>query len=391
MMAKGRSITDDNGNTSIELVSKDGPIPINIMMQEGVKALTKILSNQLHDGKGFESGDHSMQFVIRNKNGKGKSSTISVDSNGTRMEEIDDEDIVEIDNQSNYHVHSNTTGRDLVLNENEVDKFLEEKFPDPELHINGEEAEIIFDYERQDLEDVPEGIGKKISEMIESVLPGSFSTDVHGRLHAVVNGNELNITEEGNSDMDTHDMIIEDHRESTGHRNNGAAPTYRMSMDDERGEDPGERVDMLESQMSGHHDDNEAYYDQDHHDHNHEDGYCPHHYRQHHHEQQNPSVFRNQHYLDFDYNEVQSRVSRTPSGAKPIPNFALLLDSKKPMCMFCEYYMVFGEPPKNMIKWYNKTYGYRRVPMNGGNNNEHRHHHHNHMEHQQDSQRKRNR
>ncbi|CAB4253903.1 similar to Saccharomyces cerevisiae YNL164C IBD2 Component of the BUB2-dependent spindle checkpoint pathway, interacts with Bfa1p and functions upstream of Bub2p and Bfa1p [Maudiozyma barnettii] len=379
-MAKGHSANIENGNTSIELVSKDGPIPINIMMQEGVKALTKILSNQLQDGKGFENGDHSMQFVIRNKTDK---KTPQGTKNG-KVEELEDEDIVEIDNHSNYHVHSNVTGHDLVLDENEVDKFLEEKFPDPELHINGEEAEIIFDYERQGLEDVPEGIGKKISEMIESVLPGSFSTDVHGRLHAVVNGNELNITEEGSSDIESHDILVDSNID------NGAVPTYRMTLDDERGEDPGERVDMLEGHMNGIHENNDSYYDHDH-DHNHEDGYCPHHYRQHQHslnDQQSPSAFRNQHYLDYDYGEVQRREMR--NGVSEPPNFAMLLDAKQPMCMFCEYYMVFGEPPKNMIKWYNKAYGYRRMPMNGNANNEH-HHHHNHMEDQQNSHRKRSR
>lgn len=365
-MPSDRNPPNNNGSASIELVSKDGPIPINIMMQEGVKALTKILSNQLQEGKHFENADHAMQFVIKNNANK-KSPT--KEEFQRQVEDLDEEDIVEIDNQSNYHVHSNLTGQDLVLDENAVDKFLEEKFPDPELHINGDEAEIIFDYEQHGLGDVTEGIGKKISEMIESVLPGSFSADVHGRLHAVVNGNELNITEEGISDDDLHRDLYDS---NVVNGNGQAAPTYHMAMDDERGEDPGERIGMLESHMDhgpGH---NDMMYE---HDHDHADGYCPH---QHNHDHMDPhgnGKFRNLNYLNFDYNTAKRR-SR---GKKQSPDFSALLDDKNPMCMYCEYYMVFGEPPKNMIKWYNNTYGYNRLPMSNKHHdrlhNQHTHTH----------------
>ncbi|CAI4742014.1 ADM_collapsed_G0046790.mRNA.1.CDS.1 [Saccharomyces cerevisiae] len=40
-------------NASVEVLSEDGPMPINVMMQEGVKALTKILSNQLQGQTSF--------------------------------------------------------------------------------------------------------------------------------------------------------------------------------------------------------------------------------------------------------------------------------------------------------------------------------------------------
>ena len=391
---------NNNGNASIELVSKDGPIPINIMMQEGVKALTKILSNQLQEGKRKDKGDHSMQFVIRNNANQKTPST--KEGQGKQVQELDDSDIVEIDNQSNYHVHSKLTGQDLVLNENDVDKFLEEKFPDPELHINGDEAEIIFDYEQQDMEDMSEGIGKKISEMIESVLPGSFSADIHGRLHAVVNGNELNITEEGVSDDDLHGDTYNSSAGAigSGSANGVAAPTYHIAMDDERGEDPGERIGMLESRMDhapghrhGGHDDDMMYYHDHEHDHDHEHGHghdhdhdhehmhdendttCPHRHYHDHVDAGGRGEFRNMNYHNFDYGTAKRR-SR---GRREAPDFSVLLDDNKPMCMFCEYYMVFGEPPKNMIKWYNNTYGYNRVPMSSKHHDRlHRHDSHTH-------------
>lgn len=62
------SANQSNGttNASVEVVSENGPMPINVMMQEGVKALTKILSNQLQDRQAFHNAPHAMQFVIRN-------------------------------------------------------------------------------------------------------------------------------------------------------------------------------------------------------------------------------------------------------------------------------------------------------------------------------------
>lgn len=362
-MSKKSDGNNMNGSTSIELVSKDGPIPINIMMQEGVKALTTILSNQLQDRKSFQNTEHGMQFIRRSKVNKKPTGNEHSDK---AVEELGDEDVVEIDDQSNYHFHSTMADPELVLDDDEVNKFLEEKFPDPELHINGEEAEIIFDYERQDLEDVPEGIGKRISEMIESVLPGSFSTDVHGRLHAVVNGNELNITEEGATDDESHNGIED------GDLTRRPIPELNITLEDERGEDPGERVGMLESHINGSLSTDEEY-------HNHEDGYCPHHHQyHHHHNQQGPSKFRNYNYHDFAYN-LQNPIK----SSKKAPDFSVLLEPKKPMCMFCEYYMVFGEPPRNMIKWYNNMFGYNRLPTVSNGDHRHNHNHRNHQQQQQ--------
>ncbi|AMD19400.1 HBR499Wp [Eremothecium sinecaudum] len=42
---------------------------------------------------------------------------------------------------------------------------------------------------------------------------------------------------------------------------------------------------------------------------------------------------------------------------KERPDFHALLafnPDEKPICMFCEYYLVFGKPPRQMMKWYNQ-------------------------------------
>lgn len=342
---KSTKSNNNNNNTSIELVSEDGPMPINIMMQEGVKALTKILSNQLQDRKVFDNPQQSMQFVIRNTGGK-----IIKDSshNGTSPQKqngkmTSDDEIVELDNQSNYHVNdkSATTLQSNVLNNDDVQNFLDEEFQDPELHLDDEEGEIIFDYETHDLMDAPDGIGERISQMIESVLPNGFPKDAHGRLHAVVNGDELNITEEGDGGDDEHNQHIRPQYAPPNGRALNQTSMRRHGYDDHADAEGAE--EDIDEELFEH------------------EGCCPHHQR---HGQL--SEFRNYNYHDFEY---------LPSQVKQPPNFSVLLEQGKPMCMFCEYYMVFGEPPRNMIKWYNRTYGYNRLPHS---NDRHHNHNHNH-------------
>lgn len=55
------SNNQNTNNTSIELISENGPISLNLMMEEGVKALTRILSNQLNDTPGTQP----MHFIIK--------------------------------------------------------------------------------------------------------------------------------------------------------------------------------------------------------------------------------------------------------------------------------------------------------------------------------------
>ncbi|EGA81131.1 Ibd2p [Saccharomyces cerevisiae Lalvin QA23] len=182
-------------NASVEVLSEDGPMPINVMMQEGVKALTKILSNQLQDRQAFQNAPHAMQFVIRN-GGKALSNA--------RLEELKDalpkmdslsleDELAKIDGQSAYHIDSaeeketfeskigqiaSRNSADFIIEE-DLQNILDDDLKDSELNLDGEEAEIIFDYESQEL-DTPDGIGEKISQMIESVLPGGFGSEEQG-------------------------------------------------------------------------------------------------------------------------------------------------------------------------------------------------------------------
>ncbi|CCD25642.1 Ibd2p NDAI_0F03240 [Naumovozyma dairenensis CBS 421] len=346
-------------DTSIELVSQNGPIPINVMMQEGVKALTKILSNQLQDRKVFDNPQQSMQFVIRN--GANKMSKVNLQINKTRKKkqpskqstgeegaDIDD-DIVELDNKSNYHVNGSVKSSE-VQSENK-DELSDEEYDDPELHLDADdnddgEAEIIFDYETNG-DDTPEGLSARISQMIESVLPSEFQAEAHGRLRAVVNGDELNITEIDDDDEEddlttNHDSIAQigvrhNHHSSPGQRehinNSELNHQHHQRHQSRRHEGINEHEEMDDD--AGEEENSEH------------EGCCPHH--QHHNQLRN---FRNGNYHDYNY----------PTDSYNKPNFSILLDQKEPACMFCEYYLVFGEAPRNMIKWYNRMYGYSRLP-----------------------------
>ncbi|CAL9733042.1 protein Ibd2p [Monosporozyma unispora] len=360
-------------NAQIELVSNSGPLPINVMMQEGVKALTKILSNQLQDRKAFENAQHSMQFVIRN-NGKQSGS-----GSGNVVQGLDPALVLDEEgtnggrnkNKNKYSKHSST------MSKTEIHDFMDEDFLNPDLQLDGEEAEIIFDYETQD--DSPDAIGKRISEMIESVLPDGFATDAQGQLHAVINGNELNITELDNripnqqggkfeylndqNGVPRHNKIEEIVNDGNQYEINSSINLNALGEDDEDDND----------------EDADAYIDdedigEDPFDH---ESCCPHHGPGAHHK--NPQRFKNYNYHDFEY------PIRNVEPTKRRPDFSVLIDEEKPMCMFCEYYMVFGEPPKNMIKWYNNMFGYNRLPPSS-NRDRHRHNHHH-----QEGQRKRNR
>ncbi|CEP60989.1 Ibd2p LALA0_S02e04258g [Lachancea lanzarotensis] len=46
-----------------------------------------------------------------------------------------------------------------------------------------------------------------------------------------------------------------------------------------------------------------------------------------------------------------------PRGPRSAPDFSKLINNDRPMCLFCEYYVVFGEPPKNMIRWFDRVRG----------------------------------
>ncbi|CAD6641040.1 XXYS1_4_G0013170.mRNA.1.CDS.1 [Saccharomyces cerevisiae] len=326
-------------NASVEVLSEDGPMPINVMMQEGVKALTKILSNQLQDRQAFQNAPHAMQFVIRN-GGKALSNA--------RLEELKDalpkmdslsleDELAKIDGQSAYHIDSaeeketfeskigqiaSRNSADFIIEE-DLQNILDDDLKDSELNLDGEEAEIIFDYESQEL-DTPDGIGEKISQMIESVLPGGFGSEEQGGLRTVTNVEDLDVAKEV-TDID-HDTV----------------DAARLHGDGQHSISSRKHSRSKNSKKNGHvrrHD----FYDESR-DHK---SCCPHHHYE------NLSKLRNYYYHDFEY------ISKTENR---VPDFSVLVNESSPMCLFCEYYMVFGEPPRNMIKWYNRTFGYNRMP-----------------------------
>lgn len=376
-------------NASIELVSNDGPLPINVMMQEGVKALTKILSNQLQDRKVFDNRKpHSMQFVIRNEqNVMGQKLT-------------------------KQQLHKKQKDDDELLRRH-VQDFIDEEFLDPELHLNGEDTEIIFDYQTDLQGENNDDIGKRISEMIENALPGGFINDANEILnnnsqlhnnaninitttrisHDNKNNNDNNIIEEiidedenlednanvtnQHTEYDANDDIIHGNliendinlhssinRNKSDHSHNHHA--HLQSNDDSENDSNMEHEICCMHHPSGYHPGHEPDANQvdntgNNNSNNGNGGNLKNNTNGH----RGPSRFKNYNYHDFNY--IPVKVDK--------PNFSILLEHDKPMCMFCEYYMVFGEPPKNMIKWYNNSFGYSRMPPS---RDMHQHHSHNH-------------
>lgn len=376
------STNKKNTDTSIELVSNNGSLPINVMMQEGVKALTTILSSQLQDRKAFDKAQHSMQFVIRD-NGKRlidnskKDNSKVIDSNNnhvitttTATRNIDDK----YNNDSNV----NKSKKTLSTDKSEVHELMNEDFLNPDLHLDGEEAEIIFDYETHDAS--PDAIGKRISEMIESVLPNGFPADSQGQLHAIINGNELSITELDNNTVaslenNKHKILSnQDHTriEELVNDTRQYETTSNIGINNIGSEDEGN--DNLNDEEDIEHDVNNHPFDHE--------ACCPHHSINSNHRAS--QRFKNYNYHDFEYIPKGTNVNNKR------PDFAVLIDRDKPMCMFCEYYLVFGEPPKNMIKWYNNMFGYNRLPPSS-NRDRHQHNQNHQQYQQQQGHRKRNR
>ncbi|KAL3232434.1 Protein IBD2 [Nakaseomyces bracarensis] len=321
--------SNEKPNTSIELISENGPISLNLMMEEGVKALTKILSNQLQDPQ----GNKPMQFIIKKGDGDGGNK-----GDDRKVQEITDmeEEAVEMGNESNYHISDNMQSEaEIILNDQLKDIL---KNHESQLRLDGEEAEIIFDYETEGTADGPDSIGEKITQMIESVLPNGLGPDAQEKLRSMMEGKELTITEDGESQL----------RDTSITQNNDENFEVNFVTENEL---PEEHVhdDRLESI------DGES------------DNCCPHHQhgssnnnQQQPQQQQHMSKYKNYNYHDYQYEINKSNIE---------PNFSRLINQNKPVCLFCEYYMVFGKPPKNMIKWYNMHYGYNHLPQRNDRDN----------------------
>ncbi|SCV05249.1 LANO_0H03334g1_1 [Lachancea nothofagi CBS 11611] len=262
-------------DTSIEIISEDGPADFNVMMQEGVKALTKILTNHLQDNPGFLK-QQSMKMMFKDDAGGGLDprKVFEVDGKGDNwLREIDEEafEASELDNKSNYHTYQAevpTMNGELTkpaLSEDAAAK-----------HAEGE-GEIVFDYGEQDLMSLPGDFGDNLKKMVASSIA---QQDLSGAQR------DLDIDFDVNVDVDVN---LEETHGDRGHNAIPHGSQHRPNRQNCRHHDPGA----------------------------------------------------------FEY----------PRNPKRTPDFASLITNDEPLCMFCEYYFVFGEPPKNMIRWFQRDGG----------------------------------
>lgn len=291
------------GNTTIELVSEDGPIDFNVMMREGVKALTKILTDHLQDHPDFLE-QQSMKLVFKDDGGKIEPLlTDKDDAKSIRNEDMHDDRKDKIGHSDSFIADEETNassnisplpsievsigdcsasdseddeGREHVDNgssqSNETE--LVEGLPESEVE------EVLFDYEHRDLSSLPGDIGQDIQKLISSSIHSGASQTTQA-VHSVSDLNSSASTKSGKLNKDSN--ITSEHR----HKHDSKRPFHAEN--------------------------------------------CK---KSHHHE-------------SFNY-------SHNP---KHKPDFGSLAAYDKPLCIFCEYYFVFGEAPKNMIKWYYRTHG----------------------------------
>ncbi|CCH58934.1 hypothetical protein TBLA_0B00910 [Henningerozyma blattae CBS 6284] len=350
--------------TSVEVVTSDGQIPLNIMVQEGVKALSKILTDHLQNDTNIS--EKTMKLLYSGVN--------PVEEVNNKLKNT--KKVSKIVHHNNSAASFNGQDIEFEINANSHD--------DPELHLDSDEAEIVFDYGSQLMANSPNEISERISQMLESVLPNGFQEGSHRRLHAVINGDELNITEESenqdhtsNEDSSARDPLDEKLRElEIENSRNFEMLSQRLAegIDDIHLHEHNNSHLREHLRPHGH----ELSF-------NHSDGSnadrlkpqleflgegidAPHNYLHNH----QLSKYKNSNCHNYEYSNCYPPSATNSKSRKP--NFSVLMDdTQAPMCMFCEYYMVFGEPPKNMIKWYNLNYGqhhhHEREMHNNNNNN----------------------
>lgn len=286
-------------------INQNGSLPVNMMMQEGMQALSKILKGPLLEQKRVNMDQATMQVLL----GQGQN---------RKAREAAQHSIQDL-NYDQYGIDDAVPSNQIVVETNH-----DEGIDDPELHLGDEEGEIIFDCGTQELVGSPDKIGEHITQMLESVLPNGIQNGTDGRLHAVVNGDELNITEE--SFMDFKEAMSSLGQLQTLQRQQEPKPSTERSA-----------VEMTPHEIHDSHQAQEAAS-----------------FHENHRQKLEASNRKNPaNHLEYDYPATQPRKA---------PNFTALMNVKKPLCLFCEYYMVFGEPPRNMIKWYNSNYEYDDLP-----------------------------
>lgn len=295
-------------------VNQSGALSINTMTQQGMQALSKILKGPLLDQKRINMDQATMQ-VLLGQGQKGIAREHGLNStNELNYDQCSIDDTIPPDQ---IVVETRRTGMDDLVD-------------DPELHLDDEEGEIIFDCGTQELTGSPDKIGEHITQMLESVLPNGIQNGTDGRLRAVVNGDELNITEESLIDF-------KEAMSSLG----------QIQMMQHHQHSPKLEIEQITAE-------NDCNYDG-----------CP--------QQPSASRLRPQSSPSHDRHPSRAETSKKKTSGhlgyeypltqpRRAPNFTALMGEKRPLCLFCEYYLVFGEPPRNMIKWYNRNYEYDDIP-----------------------------
>ncbi|GAV55576.1 hypothetical protein ZYGR_0AV02080 [Zygosaccharomyces rouxii] len=179
---------------------------------------------------------------------------------------------------------------------------------DSELHFDVDKGDVIFDYGTQEITGTPDKIGEHISQILESVLPNGLQKEAQGRLQAVVN---------------------QSHNKNGQNVDPSKGGSFLELQDAMGNLQRIQKVKQLRQQIP------EPRTNQE--------DVC-----------ETSGTFR-------DYGEPPSRP----------PNFSVLISEKRPVCLFCEYCMVFGEPPRNMIKWYNRVNHYDNLPREGERKSKH--------------------
>ena len=287
-----------NGNASIEFVSENGPIDFSVMMQEGVKALTKILSTHLQDNPDLIN-EKSMKVIFKDNNGKlepvfAPSESISEKGPGdereirnenasdeNRSEETDEDyEVIEFDNEGNYHVCAKGS-EDRILNPDrgriqEIDDSSEEDSCDGDKSITGDGNLNISN-------NLPKA---KLDVQVPTLQSGPISSTEH--------------------------EIVFEHENGVNTRFSPSSG-FKNEFTDKGDPHP------LHHKSSMHHDTNP--------------NSCACHRN-------------NSHGSKDGYQYPQ----QTPHS---VPNFKALLQStlsNRQLCPFCEYYLVFGTPPAYMMR-----------------------------------------
>lgn len=200
------------------------------------------------------------------------------------------------------------------MEQQEVFDQHEVSLEDSELHFDADKGDVIFDYGTREIVGTPDNIGEHISQILESVLPSGLQKEAQRKLKEMVNKDQVG-EPSADSFVDLHDAMhnLQRLQNVKQLRQPRDANEHTGAVDTERKVNVGDTMT-----------------------------------------QEPPS-------------ELQVSSDTFRSSDKPAsqpPNFSVLISEKKPVCLFCEYHMVFGEPPRNMIKWYNRVSRYENLPTN---------------------------